>query len=384
VAQQDDSVMRHDVAIYSPYAAAFYERPQGVVGGAERQMTMLARALADHGHRVAHIVYDVRAPSASAITLIPRGPHLIGRGSAGAILEGLRICRALWTADAGVTIVRTGSAAVGLTALFCRLRGRRFIFSSASTADFTFETASARRLRRSLYRLGVRLADVVVLQSAEQVDLARTAFPDLRRVVTIPSFAETSAVTAAEPEFFLWMGRIIEYKQPERYLELAREMPEAQFRMLAVPDSSADDGLYPRIRDAAAELPNLELLDQQPYDRTMELVGRAVAVVNTSQFEGMPNVFLEGWMRGVPVLSLQVDPDGVISQHELGVAAAGSWERFAAAARELWRIRGQRNELSGHVRAYVEEVHSQRAVGARWSVLIAEMESSRNGRQAPT
>lgn len=376
--------MRHDVAIYSPFAAGLYERRQGNAGGAERQMTFLARALADRGHRVAHIVYDVSDPSLPPghLTLVPRGTHLQRRGTAGAMLEGLRICRALWAADAAVTVVRTGTAAVGLTALFCRLRGRRLIFSSASTADFTFETASSRRLRRALYRLGVRLADVVVLQSQEQVELAGAAFPTLRRVVRIPSFAEPAGVTATEPEFFLWLGRVITYKQPERFVELARALPQARFCMLAVPDSSADGRLLAGLREAARELPNLEVLGACPYGQTMELIGRSVAVVNTSSFEGMPNVFLESWMRGVPVLSLQVDPDDIISQHGLGVAADGSWKRFEAGAVELWDTRGRREELSDHVRTYVEAVHSPRSVAARWSELIAETATARNGHEA--
>jgi glycosyltransferase involved in cell wall biosynthesis len=100
-------------------------------------------------------------------------------------------------------------------------------------------------------------------------------------------------------------------------------------------------------------------------------------------FEGMPNVFLESWMRGVPVLSLQVDPDGIIARHGLGVAAGGSWERFTAGARELWQGRDHGDELAGHVRAYVEAVHSPRAVGERWSALIAEIGAARNGHREP-
>jgi glycosyltransferase involved in cell wall biosynthesis len=344
-------------------------------------MTFLAHALADRGQRVAHIVYDVREPSPDSghITLVARGAHLHRRGVTDAVLEAARIFRALWTADAAVTVVRSSSAALGVTGLFCRLRGRRLIFSSASNADFTFETASSRRLRRRLYRLGVRLADAVVLQSEDQVELLGAAFGELPRVTRIPSFAEPAAVSPLEPECFLWLGRAIAYKQPQRYVELARALPEARFRMLAVRDSSADERLSAELREAARGLPNLEVLGARPYRETMELIGRAVAVVNTSTFEGMPNVFLESWMRGVPVVSLQVDPDGIISRHGLGVAAEGSWERFEAGARELWRTRGQRKQLANHVRAYVDAIHSPHAVGERWSTLIAELTDASNG-----
>ncbi len=68
----------------------------------------------------------------------------------------------------------------------------------------------------------------------------------------------------------------------------------------------------------------------------LELIGRSTAVVVTSRHEGMPNVFLEAWARGVPVISLHFDPDGRIAGEGLGLFADGSWDEFVAAARRLW------------------------------------------------
>ena len=121
------------------------------------------------------------------------------------------------------------------------------------------------------------------------------------------------------------------------------------------------------------------MLGPQPYGETMELIGRAVAVVNTSTFEGMPNVFLESWMRGVPVLSLQVDPDGIISHNGSASRppAPGSASRraHASSGRRAASATSSRPRL--HVRR--ESGHAPRPVGARWSELIAEMVPPRNG-----
>jgi glycosyltransferase involved in cell wall biosynthesis len=87
----------------------------------------------------------------------------------------------------------------------------------------------------------------------------------------------------------------------------------------------------------------------------------------------MPNAFLEAWAHGVPVLTLQFDPDAVVARNGLGISAGGSWERFVEGARELWEGRDRREELASRVRTYVATAHSIETVGSRWSDLIAEL-----------
>ena len=366
-----------DVAIYtaSSGTAGFYDRSHGRAGGAERQMTLLARALVEAGYRVAHIIYAPREPVSLSypLTLVHRGPYAGNRRIIGGFLEGLAVWRALRRADAAVVVVRTASPAVGIAALFCKLHRRGFIFSGSNVSDFTLETMS-NPVNRVLYRLGAGHADAVVVQSADQRTLVSRALPSVRRVVEIPSFAETPPTTDAPAtrSAFLWFGRSVPQKQPLRYVELARALPEARFLMIPVPQGP-NRRLLDQLRAAAEELPNLELLQPLPHARMSELVSRAVAVVNTSTLEGMPNAFLEAWACGVPVLTLQFDPDGVVERHRLGIAAGGSWARFVEGARSLWESRSDHDDVSRHVRSYVAEVHSPEAVATRWSRLIDDV-----------
>jgi glycosyltransferase involved in cell wall biosynthesis len=87
----------------------------------------------------------------------------------------------------------------------------------------------------------------------------------------------------------------------------------------------------------------------------------------------MPNAFLEAWALGVPVLTLEFDPDAVVARNGLGISAGGSWDRFVEGARELWEGRSSREEFARNARAYVARVHSIEAVGAQWSDLIDEV-----------
>jgi glycosyltransferase involved in cell wall biosynthesis len=124
------------------------------------------------------------------------------------------------------------------------------------------------------------------------------------------------------------------------------------------------------IRERAAACRNLTLLAPRPRAELTALLERAVAVVSTSEKEGMPNVFLEGWARGVPALALSHDPDGIIERHELGFVAGDSLERLAQFASTAWNDRMQQHAIAARCRAYVAREHGAGEVAARWERVL--------------
>ncbi len=363
---------RHDVAIYAPLAGRLYDPAIPHGGGAERQTWLLARSLARRGVGVAHIVHPVPDPALdpdASVTLVDH-PRLSGRGRA--VRELAAVWRSLSRADAQVQVLRGASGVLGVATTWARLRRRRVVFASANNTDFTLENLGRWDPRTALYRLGLRMADAVVVQSAEQVELARGRAPRIRRIEQIDSFAQMAVPTAAPGEAFLWVSRLAEPKQPLLYADLAAALPEARFWMIATRSHAAEQAdLLAELERRAAALDNFELLSWRSHEELMKLVARAVAIVNTSRVEGIPNTFLEAWARGVPALTLEWDPDGRIEHHRLGVAAHGSFERFVAAAGELWSVREDRGGYGPVVRAHVEEVHGRR-VEERWAAVLGD------------
>jgi glycosyltransferase involved in cell wall biosynthesis len=267
-------------------------------------MTLLARGLAEGGYRVAHIVLEVKDPAPLPqvpISLVERAPMRTQSGVAAQALEGGRVWRALSRADADTYVFRSGWAVLGVAAVFCRLHYRSLIFSSANDLDFTFDFFDGRPVERRVYRFGVARANAVVVQHGGQAGLARQAFPRLRRIVEIPSFAEPAPLSRARPEAFLWTGRLDHFKQPLRYLDLAERLPEARFWLIPKFLGAEQSPLSEEVRRRVAQLPNVEMLELRPHPEAMRLLERAVAVVNTGPAEGMPNTFLEAWTRGIPV-----------------------------------------------------------------------------------
>jgi hypothetical protein len=149
--------------------------------------------------------------------------------------------------------------------------------------------------------------------------------------------------------------------------------------MVAVVGEPAEREVLGDIRAAGEGLVNLDVFDALPREELGGLIARSVAVVNTALFEGMPNVFLEGWARGVPALSLDHDPDGVIERERLGGFAQGAEERFVELAREMWEQRNEQTELAVRCRDYVAREHSIDAVVDRWEEVLMLRTGVRRG-----
>jgi len=340
-------------------------------GGAETQILMLSRALAARGHVTGVITYaiDGALPShLDGVRIIQqRRPRLRTR-FVRTMDYAQSLLASLASVDTGVVVQRAAGVETGLIALLCRAAGRRFIYSSANVVDFSFERRERSRRNLRLFELGVRLADEVIVQSAEQRELCRERFG--RDPIVIRSLAELPSAAPTVGDAFLWIGRLTDYKRPLAYVDLARAVPEARFRMVAVPFGDEGERLLAAVRKAMVGLKNLELLAPRPRPQLMGLVARSVAIVNTADYEGMPNIFLEGWARGVPALALNHDPDGVIARELLGEYAAGDFDRMADMARRLWLERGRRDGALERCRAYLGREHAADVAAARWAVAL--------------
>jgi glycosyltransferase involved in cell wall biosynthesis len=367
---------RHDVAVYSPWGSLFYASGK-TGGGAEFQAFTLARELSDAGLRVAHIVFPVNgtpALPASAPTVVERSAYRGGLRAVGPVVEAFDVWRGLARANARCYVIRGSGGYMAAASAFCRTYRRRLIFSSSNDLDYYPAREDRGPRVWNSYRRAVAHADHIVAQTGHQLELAQQTFPQVP-ATHIPSFALPAETWNATPDAFLWADRLVDYKRPELFLDLAEALPEARFRMILV--TTAETAWYPeleeRVRRRAGELANVELLETQPRPQLLDYISRAIAVVKTSEVEGMPNTFLEAWARGVPVLSFSVDPDQRIADNEIGVVAGGSLERFVQGARDLSGDPGLRDELSRRARAFIEEVHSPPAVARRWQAVIERL-----------
>lgn len=106
-------------------------------------------------------------------------------------------------------------------------------------------------------------------------------------------------------------------KRPRLFLELAKRFPNEKFVMVGGKFEKCKED-YESVEVMAKQIPNLEFKGFLQFKETEEEFSKAKLFVNTSEYEGFPNTFLQAWSRGIPIISF-IDLDGMIQDFSLGI-----------------------------------------------------------------
>jgi len=111
------------------------------------------------------------------------------------------------------------------------------------------------------------------------------------------------------------------------------------------------------IAEAERELSNFSYIGPLKPSEAEKRIASAALLVNTSEFEGFPNVLQQAWAKGVPTLCLGIDPDGIIEREGLGVNAK-SVDELEAALRRLLSDDEQRESIGERVALFEDLIRT--------------------------
>lgn len=256
----------------------------------------------------------------------------------------------------------------------CRRAGIRTVLCIASDKDLSADYRPGNR-ERNHYGMpkwkghySLARADRIVVQTESQQEALRERFGRegvlIRNPVHVAPEDPARWLPRAQREHVLWIGRAEDFnKRPMLFLELARDLPELRFVMIA---GRSDEAVFSALVRVCP--PNLRILEHVPAHEIWDWLRRARAFVNTSKFEGFPNTFLQSAVTGVPIVSLEVDPDGMLTRHGCGICTQGDPGAMRAALKMLTSDPARADALALACHRHVLERHE---AGAR----IAEFEA---------
>lgn len=348
-----------------------------LVGGAEVQQSVLARALAARGYRVSMICLDFGQPDEAqvdGVTVYKTFKFTDGLPVVRFVYPRLTsVWNTLRRVNADIYYQRSSSMLTAVVARFCRSYGKRSIYAGASDVDFLPGKQQIEYRRdRWLYEYGLRRVDSVIAQNPGQVETCLQHYG--RRPVHIPScYAPPRGARADDMGTVLWVGTIRDYKQPELLIELARRLPQHRFVMVGGRGYSTPAGekYYRSVEEAARQLPNLEFAGFVPLARVEDYFNQARLFVNTSRYEGFPNTFLQAWARGVPTVSFidtgSRDGGQPVNSVVPDVSQAASEISRLMLDDDHWRV------ASSRCQSYFQANHSVDAVVSRYAQLFSQL-----------
>jgi len=212
--------------------------------------------------------------------------------------------------------------------------------------------------------LGIKKVDGIIAQTKAQ----KKAFELLtgKNVCHLPSiFSPTFGdsprgnTPISGDDFILWVGSNTDRKRPLIFFDLAQQFPDLSFVMVFSPGDGTG-GI-----EVNAGPQNLKFVASCPRDRLKYYYMQSMMLVSTSKLEGFPNVFLETWWHKKPVLSLDVDPDGIIEKLKLGKVVSD----MAALCRELKQLSANKKlriSMGENAHRYVRETHASEKIIGRF------------------
>lgn len=246
---------------------------------------------------------------------------------------------------------------------YCKAKGKKFILLSGSDLDFDPDIKSNSQyvtpygVNGFLMQYTLDHADAFILQTERQRDLLREHFQRDGVVIRNPIDMTQKFQPAQNSNVVLWVGKSDLVKRPELAMKLAKEFPQYDFTLIM---SFSNENIHLETLTIAKSLPNVTILPYIPYEKVEEIYAKAGLLVNTSVFEGFPNTFLQAAKYGVPILSLNVDPAGMLTEYGCGRYCNGNFELMRSALEELMmkdiHARAGANGLE-YVRRYHDKTH---------------------------
>lgn len=155
----------------------------------------------------------------------------------------------------------------------------------------------------------------------------------------------------------LWIANLKNWKKPEEFIRLAercRSITDARFIMIGRDPQnewSAD------LKEFINRTSNLEYKGELPIENVNQVLLESHIFINTSKYEGFPNTFIQAWMRKVPVVSLNVDPDDVLKINRIGFHSK-SFERMVEDVKMLINNKSLREDIGNRSQKYAFVNHS--------------------------
>jgi len=355
-------------------------------GGAERQISLLARHLAQRGHEVIFVVVGYDGPETTIDGVSVRSGWLPGHGVRGIRYLTYRfptLRQALRKIAADVYYTRGGGFFTYTVIKIARQMGAVALLGIAHDLDLYIDHARAHfsvgngLLTSMIAPFAYKLSYVPALQSAScivvqnEAQAARCTELKLphQLIPNIVEYPPDDLLASQEDLDVVWIGNIRGSYATKGFFELIDLIKSVPDLCFGIAGDISDTSLISKIGDIKQSA-NVHYFGSLSHAETLKVIARSKIVINTSPSEGFSNVILEGWSLGKPAVTLQVNPNNLLEEGRLGLCARGDLRKMAAMIKQYLENDAERQLVGVRCRQYVATHHSPDDVCQRYESLF--------------
>ena len=363
------------ICFFSPASYPFFNpENKNIHGGAEFQMFLLAGYLAKNSlFKITFIVGDYgqkEKENFENIHLLKAFNLSIKESFFSKVIKAFRLFFIYKKIKPDILVNTTANSITGLAAFYKNLYKKKLIYRTASDINVNKQWIKSHIITGKFFQYGIENADVVTVQSKKQ-QIWVQKYHYIKAVLLKNAFP-VKPFQNQEKKFVLWVSRFAPMKNPELFLKLAQEIPEEKFVMIC-PYNPSDYKKWKVLKNKAQNISNLTFIEKVPFAEIQAYFNQAKLFVNTSDYEGFPNTFLQAAQAQTPIISLSVNPDNFIDEYNCGIFCYNDFKQLVEQTKKLLQNPDEINLKGKNAYRYLKENHDINKIGKRFEELILSL-----------
>lgn len=315
------TIRKTKVCIVSPNVYSYFNPKKDMIpGGAERQMHYLCHIISQNKNFASHAcVADFGQQKKEMYGDVTCWASF--RYNQNSLIGFYKLMRTLRKINADLYVFRSVDFGLALTVFFIKKIFRKKCMYMVANID----ESDPVNISNIIGSIGAKAmswvyknTDILTVQSNDQFN----AFISKRNIKPTMilhnrfSYGEHPYSENINKKSFLWVGRCDELKQCEYYIQLAQHFENENFVMIC--PKAKNEIYYQKIKTMSRGVNNLKYIDHVDPNEVYQYYQNAYLYILTSKTEGFANTMLEALAYGCPVLTLNVNPDNILTKNEIG------------------------------------------------------------------
>ncbi len=295
-------------------------------GGGQLQISLMAKELAKRGHKISIIDFDINRDilyeNIKIISLAKRAQSSLSK------YHSFYKILVLENADFYYGRIRSGLHLFGYLA--AKKNNSKFILGLAHDLDslgFQERYKNFYKLRKFstflkhllhtevVFKSLLKRSDLIISQHHRQkMNLLKKNIESKVCYNLYPFQIKKRINTNNNGKYYIFVGALDRRKGIDDIEKIIKKCSDKNFIIVGGCRDS-----YSRSKMEALKIKNnVTWLGQIEHKKIFKYLKQASSFISVSKMEGFPNTFIESWAQGVPVLSLNVNPGGVMNNSNLG------------------------------------------------------------------